>query len=55
MMNHFGTRFLNEDGSWKNLMNQRNSTSDMCMLMFIGTQFPRLVGTNSTYPNFSSL
>ena len=23
MMNHFGTRFLNEDGSWKNLMNQK--------------------------------
>ena len=29
MMNHFGTHFLNEDGSWKNLMKQKNSTSDM--------------------------
>ena len=27
MMNHFGTRFLNEDGSWKDLMAQKNSTS----------------------------
>ena len=41
MMNHFGTRFLNEDGSWKNLMNQKNSTSDMACL---ASQFPRLVG-----------
>ena len=23
MMNHFGTRFLNEDGSWRNLMQQK--------------------------------
>ena len=41
MMNHFGTRFLNEDGSWRNLMNQKNSTSDMACL---ASQFPRLVG-----------
>ena len=41
MMNHFGTRFLNEDGSWKNLMEQKNSTSDMACL---ASQFPRLVG-----------
>jgi len=41
MMNHFGTRFLNEDGSWKNLMAQKNSTSDMACLT---SQFPRLVG-----------
>ena len=41
MMNHFGTRFLNNDGSWKNLMNQKNSTSDMACL---ASQFPRLVG-----------
>ena len=40
-MNHFGTRFLNEDGSWKNLMEQKNSTSDMACL---ASQFPRLVG-----------
>ena len=41
MMNHFGSRFLNEDGSCKNLMNQKNSTSDMACLT---SQFPRLVG-----------
>jgi TPP-dependent pyruvate/acetoin dehydrogenase alpha subunit len=32
MMNHFGTRFLNDDGSWRNLMEQKNSTSDMACL-----------------------
>ena len=41
MMNHFGTRFLNEDGTWKNLMDQKNSTADMACL---ASQFPRLVG-----------
>ena len=41
MMNHFGSRFLNEDGSWRNLMEQKNSTSDMACL---ASQFPRLVG-----------
>ena len=41
MMNHFGTRFLNNDGSWRNLMEQKNSTSDMACL---ASQFPRLVG-----------
>ncbi len=41
MMNHFGTRFLNDDGSWKDLMKQKNSTADMACL---ASQFPRLVG-----------
>lgn len=41
MMNHFATRFLNDDGTWKNLMQQKNSTSDMACLT---SQFPRLVG-----------
>ena len=41
MMNHFGTHFLNKDGSWRNLMEQKNSTSDMACL---ASQFPRLVG-----------
>jgi pyruvate/2-oxoglutarate/acetoin dehydrogenase E1 component/TPP-dependent pyruvate/acetoin dehydrogenase alpha subunit len=41
MMNHFGTRFLNDDGSWRDLMKQKNSTSDMACL---ASQFPRLVG-----------
>ena len=36
MMNHFGTRFLNDDGSWKNLMEQKNSTADMACLTFSG-------------------
>ena len=41
MMNHFCTPFLNEDGSWKDLMKQKNSTADMACL---ASQFPRLVG-----------
>ena len=41
MMNHFSTSFLNKDGSWKNLMEQKNSTADMACL---SSQFPRLVG-----------
>tara|TARA_B110000240_G_scaffold172267_1_gene197157 strand:- start:3056 stop:5479 length:2424 start_codon:yes stop_codon:yes gene_type:complete len=41
MMNHFGTRLLNEDGTWKNLMEQKNSTSDMACL---ASNFPRLAG-----------
>ena len=41
MMNHFSTRFLNKDGSWRNLMEQKNSTADMACL---ASQFPRLVG-----------
>ena len=41
MMNHFGSRFLNDDGTWKDLMKQKNSTSDMACL---ASNFPRLVG-----------
>ena len=41
MMNHFGSRFLNEDGTWRDLMKQKNSTSDMACL---ASNFPRLVG-----------
>ncbi len=55
MMNHFGTRFLNEDGSWRNLMEQKNSTSDMACL---ASQFPRLVGlaqASQVYRNNSEL
>ncbi len=29
MNGHFGTRFLNEDGTWKNLASIKNSTSDI--------------------------
>ena len=55
MMNHFGTRFLNDDGSWKDLMSQKNSTSDMACL---ASQFPRLVGlaqASQVYRNNPSL
>ena len=42
MMNgHFGTRSLNEDGSWKNLMGQKNSSADISPT---SGQMPRLVG-----------
>ncbi len=42
MMNgHFGTRSLNEDGSWKNVMAQKNSSADVSPT---GGQMPRLVG-----------
>ena len=41
MMNHFGSRFLNDDGTWRDLMKQKNSTSDMACL---ASNFPRLVG-----------
>lgn len=41
MNNHFGTRMLNPDGSWKNLTAQPNSSSDVSPT---GSQMPRLVG-----------
>ena len=42
MMNgHFGTRSLNDDGSWKNLMSQKNSSADISPT---SGQMPRLVG-----------
>ncbi|HEY3874911.1 MAG TPA: thiamine pyrophosphate-dependent enzyme, partial [Candidatus Kapabacteria bacterium] len=42
MMNgHFGTRSLNEDGSWKDLMAQKNSSADISPT---SGQMPRLVG-----------
>ncbi|HWF44263.1 MAG TPA: thiamine pyrophosphate-dependent enzyme [Candidatus Kapabacteria bacterium] len=42
MMNgHFGTRSLNPDGSWKNLMAQKNSSADISPT---SGQMPRLVG-----------
>ncbi len=42
MMNgHFGTRSLNNDGSWKNLKNQKNSSSDISPT---AGQMLRLVG-----------
>jgi 2-oxoisovalerate dehydrogenase E1 component len=41
MINHFGTRSLNEDGSWKNLMEMKNSSSDISPT---AGQMPRLLG-----------
>ena len=41
MNGHFSTRSLNADGSWKNLMEIRNSSSDISPT---AAQMPRLVG-----------
>ena len=41
MNNHFATHSLNEDGSWKNLMEQKNSSSDISCT---AGQMPRLLG-----------
>ncbi|MTI31406.1 alpha-ketoacid dehydrogenase subunit alpha/beta [Xanthovirga aplysinae] len=42
MMNgHFGTRYLDEKGQWKNLTNSKNSSSDISPT---AAQMPRLVG-----------
>lgn len=39
--NHYGTRSLNADGSWKNIANQKNSASDISPT---AGQMPRLLG-----------
>ena len=41
MNNHFATHSLNEDGTWKNLMAQKNSSSDISCT---AGQMPRLLG-----------
>ncbi len=41
MGGHYSTRNLNSDGSWKNLMQQKNSSADISPT---GGQMPRLVG-----------
>ena len=41
MGGHFATHSLNEDGSWKNLMNQKNSSADISPT---AGQMPRLLG-----------
>ncbi len=41
MGGHFATRSLNNDGSWKNLMNQKNSSADISPT---AGQMPRLLG-----------
>ncbi len=41
MNNHFATHSLNEDGTWKNLVEQKNSSSDISST---SGQMPRLLG-----------
>jgi pyruvate/2-oxoglutarate/acetoin dehydrogenase E1 component/TPP-dependent pyruvate/acetoin dehydrogenase alpha subunit len=41
MGGHFGTRSINADGSWRNLMEQKNSSADISPT---GGQMPRLLG-----------
>jgi len=41
MNNHFATHSLHEDGSWKNLMEQKNSSADISCT---AGQMPRLLG-----------
>lgn len=41
MNGHFGTRFLNDDGSWRSLVDEYNSSADVSPT---GSQMPRLVG-----------
>lgn len=41
MNGHFSTRSINEDGSWRNLMEQKNSASDLSPT---AGQMPRLLG-----------
>jgi pyruvate/2-oxoglutarate/acetoin dehydrogenase E1 component/TPP-dependent pyruvate/acetoin dehydrogenase alpha subunit len=41
MNGHFSTRSINEDGSWRNLMKQKNSASDLSPT---AGQMPRLLG-----------
>ena len=41
MNNHFATHSLNEDGTWKDLMAQNNSSSDISC---VAGQMPRLLG-----------
>ncbi|WP_185851259.1 thiamine pyrophosphate-dependent enzyme [Blattabacterium cuenoti] len=55
MTSHFGTRFLNHDGSWKNLIFQKNSSSDISST---ASQMPRLLGlaqASKIYKNFKNL
>jgi len=41
MTGHFGTRLLDEDGKWKNLLQTKNSSADISPT---ASQMPRLVG-----------
>lgn len=55
MGGHFSTRSLNADGSWKNLMEQKNSSADISPT---AGQMPRLVGlalASKVYRNDTAL
>ena len=55
MGGHFSTRTLNEDGSWKNLMEQKNSSADISPT---AGQMPRLLGlaqASKVYRNLKKL
>ena len=52
MGGHFATRTLNEDGSWKNLMADFNSSADISPT---GGQMPRLVGLAQASKVFRAL
>lgn len=55
MNGHFATRSLNEDGSWKNLMEQKNSSADISPT---ASQMPRLLGlalASKKYKNIEAL
>ena len=49
---HFNTPFLNKDGSWKNLVNFKNSSSDISCT---GSQMPRLLGLAQASKLYRSL
>lgn len=55
MGGHFSTRSLNDDGSWRNLMEQKNSSADISPT---AGQMPRLVGlaqASKIYRNLNNL
>ena len=49
---HFNTPFLNKDGSWKNLVDFKNSSSDISCT---GSQMPRLLGLAQASKLYRSL
>lgn len=50
--NHFSTRTINEDGTWRNLMKQKNSSADISPT---AGQMPRLLGLAYASKLFRSL
>jgi hypothetical protein len=51
MNNHFATRSLDENGEWKDLMQQKNSSADISPT---AGQMPRLLGTGAGVENIPS-